>query len=438
MAYPEAPGRNDGAPRLSRAAQQGADTTAGEWSEAVPGYGEDMSETYELLAIGGGPAGLAAARAYREAGGRGAVAIVADEQRMPYNRPPLTKDLLRGESDEDALPIEEESWLGEHEVALVGGRAVALDAAERTVLLSGGRALGYRHCVLATGAEPVRLPVPGADDPAVRVIRTLDHLRELQARLNPGDPVVVIGSGFIGCEIAASLRMRGHPVSLVSDESAPNARRLGDEAGAVISRWLADLGIALTLGEEVSRINRDERRLTVATGSRELRAPVVVMAGGVAPRGELAAASGLELHDGAIPVDAAMRTEIDGLLAAGDVAFALNAAAGRHLRVEHWGDALGQGATAGQTAAGQDVEWDAVPGFWSTIGERTLKYAAWGDGYDATSIDRGGDGSFAIWYGLDGRIVGVLAHERDDSYERGRELIAAGAAWPDEARARRM
>ena len=123
-------------------------------------------------------------------------------------------------------------------------------------------------------------------------------------------------------------------------------------------------------------------------------------------------------------------TAREGLLAAGDVCRADNLAAGRPLRVEHWGDALGQGAVAGQTAAGVEAGWDEVPGFWSTIGTRTLKYAAWGDGFDATRLHRGDEGAFAAWYGRDGRIAGVLTHERDDDYDRGRELIAQGAPWP--------
>jgi 3-phenylpropionate/trans-cinnamate dioxygenase ferredoxin reductase subunit len=390
-----------------------------------------MSEPYALLAIGGGPAGLSAARAYRDAGAGGPVAIVADEGRMPYNRPPLTKELLQGTSGEDDLPIEDESWLHDHQVTLISGRVVEIDAADRQVRLSGGRALRYRSCVLATGAEPTRLPIPGADDPAVMVVRSLDHLHRLQARLSPGDAVVVIGSGFIGCEIAASLALRGHPTSLASDEPVPNARRLGESAGALIAGWLAELDVTTVLGAEVAGIARSPDGLTVTAGERELRAAVVVMATGVAPRGELAAGCGLELRDGAVPVDEAMRTAIDGLLAAGDVAFAHNAAAGRALRVEHWGDALGQGAIAGQTAAGRSAAWAEVPGFWSTIGKRTLKYAAWGDGYDVLHGDRADNGAgCAIWYGRDGRIVGVLTHEDDDSYEHGRELIAGGARWP--------
>jgi len=388
-----------------------------------------MSDEFELLVLGGGPAGLSASRAYRAAGGRGAVAIVTDEHRMPYNRPPLTKELLRGESSEDDLPIEAESWLGDQHVSLVCGRAVSLDPDARAVSLSGGRELRYRNCVLATGAEPTRLPVPGADHPAVRVIRTLDHVRELTGRLGDGHPVVVIGSGFIGCEIAASLRRRGHPVTLISDEEQPNAARLGPEAVAEIGRWLKGESVDLNLGAEVDEIAADDDVLEVRAGAVRARGSVVVMAAGVAPRSELAAAAGLELSGGAVPADAAMRTARDGLYAAGDVALAQNATAGRAIRVEHWGDALGQGEVAGRGAAGEDVRWDAVPGFWSTIGGHVLKYAAWGDGFDQSRLEHHGAGAFTAWYGRDGTVVGVLTHEADKDYERGRSLIAEGASW---------
>jgi 3-phenylpropionate/trans-cinnamate dioxygenase ferredoxin reductase subunit len=388
-----------------------------------------MSDDFELLIIGGGPAGLAAARAYRERCHDGEVAIVADEHRMPYERPPLTKELLRGELGFDELAIEDEDWLTEERVRLISGRAVTLDPGERTIDLSGGRRLSYVTCLLATGAEPTRLPIPGADHPRVRVVRTADHVRELLERLTEGAQVTVIGSGFIGCEIAASLRMRGHPVELVSDEAAPNAARLGDEAAAIIREWLREDGVALTLGTPVDRIEPAGDAATVIAGERRIDAGVVVMASGVTPRSELAVQAGLELDHGAIAVDAAMRSARDGVLAAGDVCKALNVTAGRTLRVEHWGDALAQGEIAGATAAGADGGWDSVPGFWSTIGARTLKYAAWGDGYDETRLQRHHDGGFTAWYGAGGRIVGVLTHDADEDYERGRERIAQGARW---------
>lgn len=385
-----------------------------------------MSDSYDWLIIGGGPAGMAAARGYRDAGGEGSVAIITDEHRMPYRRPPLTKELLRGEMGEGELPLESEDWLREQRVSLISGRAVSLDADRRLLMISGGRSVGYRDALLATGAEPTRIPVPGADHPGVRVIRTLDHVRELIARLGDGEPVLVIGSGFIGCEIAASLRRRGHAVTLISDESKPNAARLGEEAARQICGWLEEEGVELRLGAEVQRIDPG---FTVTAGHARAQAPVLVMAGGVAPRVELAVSAGLQLENGAVPVDAHQRTAKSGLYAAGDVASAENATARRHLRVEHWGDALGQGEVAGRNAAGTDAVWDAVPGFWSTIGDHVLKYAAWGDGFDDSRFEDYGDGAFTVWYGLGGTIVGVLTHERDDDYERGSALIARGAPW---------
>jgi NADPH-dependent 2,4-dienoyl-CoA reductase/sulfur reductase-like enzyme len=308
---------------------------------------------------------------------------------------------------------------------------VTLDPGARVVGLSGGRELPYEACLLATGAEPTRLPVPGADQPAVRVIRSLDHVRDLHARLAGRlDSVAVIGSGFIGCEIAASLRLRGHPVSLLSDEAAPNAARLGEAAGKIIGEWLAGEGVELHLGCPVERIDATADGVRVKAGQTSVAARVAVMAAGVTPRAELAAQAGLELVDGgAIAVDTAMRATGDGLLAAGDVCRAENRAAGRALRVEHWGDALAQGEVAGRSVAGADAAWDAVPGFWSTIGRRTLKYAAWGDGYDESRLETGPGGSFVVRYGRGGALVGVLTHESDDAYEAGAEQIAAGARW---------
>jgi 3-phenylpropionate/trans-cinnamate dioxygenase ferredoxin reductase component len=390
-----------------------------------------MSDEFELLVIGGGPAGLEAARGYRDAGGGGNVAIVSDEHRMPYRRPPMTKELLRGDSSEDELPLEAEHWLVEQRVALISGRAVSLNPDAHDVVLSGARSLGYGRCVLATGAEPKRLPISGSDDPGVRVVRALDHVRELLQRLPAcGGNVIVVGSGFIGCEIAASLQHRGMEVTLVSDEQAPNETRLGTEAAARIAGWLEEAGVGLHLGVAVAAIERrrDELHLEL-DGSSPVAAGIVVMATGVAPRSELLVGSGIALEDGAVPVDASMRTTLDRVLAAGDVCNAYNVAAGRSLRVEHWGDALAQGELAGRSAGGADVTWDQVPGFWSTIGDHTIKYAAWGDGYDQSRIESRPDGAFVVWYGREGRIVGALTHNVDEEYERAQNLIATGAPW---------
>jgi NADPH-dependent 2,4-dienoyl-CoA reductase/sulfur reductase-like enzyme len=388
-----------------------------------------VSGPYALLIVGGGPAGFSAARAFRAAGGSGPVAMVTDERRMPYSRPPLSKELLRAEMHEDELLLEAEAWLDEQRVDLVGGAAIRLDPDRRELLLTGGRVLEYRLCVLATGAEPTRLAVPGADHPGVRTLRSLDDLRELKRRLVPGSPVSVIGSGFIGCEIAASLRLLDHPVALISDETAPNVTRLGAQAAAEIAGWLTELGVSLHLGTGVTGIERASGCLRVLGGEHPVSSAVVIMATGVAPRGELAGLAGAKLAGGAIATDERLQTTLPGVLAAGDASAALNATAGRRLRVEHWGDALGQGQVAGRVAAGEDATWSAVPGFWSTIGRRTLKFAAWGDGFDQTRFEPAEEAGFTVWYGREGRLVGVLAHENDAAYERGRELIGGGAPW---------
>ncbi|MBV9819371.1 MAG: FAD-dependent oxidoreductase [Solirubrobacterales bacterium] len=388
-----------------------------------------MSDEFGLVVVGGGPAGFSAARAYRDADGDGPVAIVTDEERMPYLRPPLTKELLRGDMDEEALPLESDAWLTGNDASLVGGRAMRIDPVERSVTLAGGRSLGYHRCVLATGAEPRRLPIPGVDDPGVRVVRSLDHVRELLRRLVAGDPVIVVGSGFIGCEIAASLRRRGHPVTMISDEQAPNVSRLGSESAEVIASWLREEGVETHFARAVEAIERRDDTLHLSADDVPIEAKVVVMATGVAPRSELVTALGLSSVNGAVPVDVAMRTELPGVLAAGDVCLAKNATAGRRIRVEHWGDALEQGQIAGATAAGGDARWDAVPGFWSTIGDRVLKYAAWGDGYDVARHTAHPDGGFTTWYGRQGVLVGVLAHAADADYEHGGRLIARGAPW---------
>ncbi|HET9102160.1 MAG TPA: FAD-dependent oxidoreductase [Solirubrobacteraceae bacterium] len=383
---------------------------------------------HELLVVGGGPAALAALRAFRAAGGEGRASLITDEHRMPYMRPAVSKALLRGELSEQDVALHEDRELGEMGIELISGRAVGLDPAAHTVMLSGGRECSYRRCLLATGAEPVRLPVDGVEDPAVRTLRSIDDLRELRARLSAGMPVVIIGSGFIGCEIAASLRSLGHPVTVCSQESAPNVARIGDQAAAAIAGWLQETGTELRLGAEVRSVSRSGGQLAVHTDAGTAVGGLVVMAAGVSPRAELAALAGLALEQRAIPTDERMRTGLPDVLAAGDVARAQNATAGRRLRIEHWGDALAQGQVAGQTAAGEGARWTSVPGFWTQIGDHTLKYAGWGDGFDEIRLDADAAG-FTAWYRGGDRITGVLTHGHDDDYEQGRELVAAGAPW---------
>ncbi len=307
----------------------------------------------DLVVIGGGPAGLAAARGYRDAGGGGDVLVLAREPRPPYRRPPLTKDYLRHELDAAELYLEPPEWFATQGVTLATGvEAVALDPDARLVHTGNGDPVSFEHCVLATGSRPKRPDLPGAGDPAVRTVRTVedsDVLRELE----PGHQAIVVGSGFIGCEAAVSLAMRAVEVELVTDEEQPQAARLGDEVGEVLAGWLREAGVSLRLGRPVEAIEPGGQGVTLEGGAR-LRASTVVLALGVEPDIAVGADAGLEVDRGRLCCDASARTSADGVLAAGDAARLFNPLAGRHLNVEHWGEALAQGELAGRTAAGSD------------------------------------------------------------------------------------
>src|SRR6185312_15071564 len=355
-----------------------------------------------IVIVGAGPAGLATARAYRESGGSAAVTIVGRERAAPYRRPPLTKEFLRGEIAAEELPIEPEEWYRENEVRLVLGREVsAIDHRRGTVSLEGEE-LPADEIVLATGSEPVRPELPGAEHPQVMTVREIENSRRIAALL-------------------------GAHVTLIAQEAAPQQERLGAEVAKRLAGWLSDLGVELLAGAEVRAI--EDGRVAVLEDGRRVAAECVLLGTGARPRVELARDAGLDVEEGALPVDARMRA-CEGLLAAGDVAFAQNASAGRPLRVEHWGDALAQGEIAGEALAGRDSAWAQVPGFWSTIGEHTLKHAAWGDGYDSSELVEHPGGAFVSWYSRAGTLVGVLTSERDGDYERGRELIERGADGP--------
>lgn len=381
-----------------------------------------------IVIVGAGPAGLSTARTYRERGGEGEVTLVGEEPLLPYTRPPLTKELLRGERDVSDLAIEPEEWFEANEVKLLRGmRVSAVDPLRGEVTLEGHVRLPADAIVLA-GSEPSRPPIPGVEHAGVQTIRRLPDSECIAAASGSGARVIVIGTGFIGCEVAGSLAMHGLDVTLIGEERLPQIERLGARAAERIARWLENLGVEAIGAAEVSAI-RDGHTVELSDGRRIEGSPIV-LATGVQPRGELAEAAGLQMHGGAVVVDEAMRTSAPHVLAVGDLACAFNACAGRHLRVEHWGDALGHGEIAGQTLALGTARWESVPGFWSTIGERTLKYAAWGDGFDEAQLIAGEDGAFTVWYARDGAAVGVLTHERDEDYERGRELIAGGAPLP--------
>jgi 3-phenylpropionate/trans-cinnamate dioxygenase ferredoxin reductase subunit len=353
--------------------------------------------------------------------------MIGEELVLPYRRPPLSKEFLRGELDAGELEIEPERWFVENDVQLqLGTRVSAIDPEGGSVTVQD-EVLAAQTIVLATGSEPIREGISGLDHQAVMTLRSLADSKRIAEHARPGSDVLVLGTGFIGCEAAASLAIRGAKVTLLGRETLPQAERLGQTAAQQIAGWLEETGVRLEMEVEVRAVH-DGRVLELKDGSR-LAGDALVLGLGARPRGGLAENAGLALSEGAVCVDSQMRVAgTNGrVLAIGDVAAAENATAERRLRVEHWGEALEHGKVAGLTLAGTDTAWDSVPGFWSTIGEHTLKYAAWGDGYAQVHLVEHGNGAFTVWYlDEDGDIAGVLTHDNDADYERGRQLIARG------------
>ncbi len=387
---------------------------------------------FGLLVIGSGPAGIHAATSYVEAGGPGPIGLVSADPDKPYQRPPLSKAILSGEEPAEVTPILEDDSSARKVDFLLGTRIEALDTTTRRVRTDGGLELAYDRLVLATGSEPVALP--GAD-PAAKVfaLRSLEHGRHLVDAAADAHSAVVVGSGFIGCEAAASLSGRGLRTTLVTPEPAPQAARLGEWVGARIAEWLVSAGVDLRTGVEVERVE-PPGAVRLDDGS-VLETDLVLAAVGVTQSRDFLEESGLLVEDGRLVVDERLQTSDPHVWAAGDAARAQHAVVGRPLMVEHWGDAITMGQLAGANAAahgsetGESERWSDPPGFWSEIGEHTLKYSAWGDGFDEVRVIEHGPSAFTVWYAdAAGELVGVLTHESDDDYERGGELLARRAA----------
>jgi NADPH-dependent 2,4-dienoyl-CoA reductase/sulfur reductase-like enzyme len=375
-----------------------------------------------LIVIGSGPAGLAAAEAFREHDTSSPVRILTADLDLPYARPPLSKEYLRGQTDD--VRLHRRRWFDERAIGLIQGTTVdGLDLAEQTVR-AGGRRLRYDNLVLACGAAPVAPPMPGGG--RAKTLRSLADATALRDAANDASTVVVIGTGFIGCEAAASLALQGLSVTLVAPEPLPQEARIGSAAAERLRDLVVQTGARHVGGVAVEEITDVGVRLDNGV---TIDCDLVLAATGVTPQHRLAADAGLDVRDARIVVDSGMCTSVKGVYAAGDVALARHAVAGRHLAVEHWQDALDQGAIAGTSAAGKTAIWDGVPGFWSSIGEATIKYHAWGDGYQRSRMLSHSDG-FTVWYETDDAVVGVLTHNADDDYDLGERLIADGRPAP--------
>lgn len=357
--------------------------------------------------------------------------MLSQDTDRPYARPPLSKEFLRGEAGEADLPLEDSEFYLEREIQVsLNDQVTEWEPAAHTVTTASGETVHYGRCLYATGAEPKLPEVPGVGDPAVRTLRSARSGRELRAAARKARSAIVVGAGFIGCEAAISLSRLGVQVTLLCPGTAPQHGRLGAEAATIIRRWLTSEGVSVLTGTALLGIESGYRVLT-GTVPR-LDADLVLLATGITPRVALAERAGLATAQGRVVTDQRLRTSAEDVFAAGDVALAHNESAGRKLPVEHWGEAETMGTIAGAGAAGLRRSWHNAPGFWTVLGDRVLKYSAWGDGFSESrmTFHDEPDGAFTVWYGKNGTTVGVLTHQADEDYDRGTELVERGAALP--------
>jgi 3-phenylpropionate/trans-cinnamate dioxygenase ferredoxin reductase component len=328
-----------------------------------------------FVIVGASLAGAKAAETLREEGFDGRVVLVGAESERPYERPPLSKDYLRGEAD--AKPyVHGESFYAEHDIELRTATAVErIDRAAAQVSLAGGETIGFDRLLLATGAQPRRISLPGADLDGVLSLRTIEHSEAIRARIDAGGRLVTVGAGWIGAEVAASAKQRGCDVTILEMAQLPLERVLGPELGAIYRDIHTDHGARFIGGAAIEAIEGDRRVAAVRlAGDRRIEADFVVVGVGVEPRTELAQAAGIATDNG-IVVDEHLQTSAPGIFAAGDVANAHHPFYGTRIRVEHWANALNQGPAAARNMLGRAQPYDRIPYFFSDQYDVGMEYA---------------------------------------------------------------
>ena len=365
----------------------------------------------KIVIVGGGAAGFAAAEMLRREDYRGSIVMLSNDSAPPVDRPNLSKDYLAGSAPEDWLPLRPDSFYAEAEIELRLDTDVAsININARDVTISGGETISYDRLLLATGAEPVRLPIPGADQPHVHVLRTLADCQAIIASAKGARRAIVIGASFIGLEAAAALRSRDIEVHVVGLEARPMERVLGPEMGDFVRRLHEGHDVIFHLGDTVLAI--DGNRATLKSGG-VLEADVVVVGVGVRPRLTLAEKCGLALDRG-VTVNAYLETSVAGIYAGGDIARWPDPHSQEKIRVEHWVVAERQGQTVARNMLGQRERFDAVPFFWSQHYDVPINYVGHAETWDEIAVD----GDIAakdclLRYKNKGRVLAVASIYRD-------------------------
>jgi 3-phenylpropionate/trans-cinnamate dioxygenase ferredoxin reductase component len=366
-----------------------------------------MTSDPTFVIVGASLTGAKAAETLREEGFDGRIVLVGAEAERPYERPPLSKDYLRGEAEREKVYVHPQGYYAEHDIELRLGRAaVSLNTAGSELALDDGERLRYDRLLLATGAEPRRLTIPGAGLDGVLYLRSVAECDDLRERLDAGGSVVVIGAGWIGAEVAASARQRGLEVTVIDPLSVPLERVLGTEVGGIYRDVHVEHGVQMLMGTGVEAFEGTTAVERVQTSDgRELACDFVVVGVGVQPRTQLAAQAGLAVDNG-ILVDEHLQTSVPGVFAAGDVANAHHPFYGERIRVEHWANALHQGPVAARAMLGQSAVYDRLPYFFSDQYDVGMEYAGFARTWDRV-VFRGDPATreFIVFWLVGDRVV---------------------------------
>jgi 3-phenylpropionate/trans-cinnamate dioxygenase ferredoxin reductase component len=383
----------------------------------------------DFLLIGGGMASANCAAELRNKGAEGSIVVVGREPEPPYERPPLSKEYLRGEAERADAYVNGPDWYEENRVELLTGKNVmSLDAGERVAKLQGGEEVRFEKALLATGAMVNLLRVDGAALEGIHYLRAFGNSDAIREEAQAAERIVLIGGSYIGCEVAASLTALGKSCSIVMMEDEPLSRVFGEEAGRWFRGVLESKGIEIHGGEELEVFEGDGRvRAAVTKSGRVVEGDMVVIGAGVRPDVMLAERAGLQVDDGII-CDSKLQTSVEGIYAAGDCCSYESVVHGRRLRVEHWDVAMQQGQAVGRNMLGADADYDVVPYFFSDLADWVgLEYV--GPAQDWDEVIWRGDadaGEFLLWYLKDGKVAGALSVDRSEDLGEARRLLAGG------------
>jgi 3-phenylpropionate/trans-cinnamate dioxygenase ferredoxin reductase subunit len=390
-----------------------------------------MSADLRNVIVGASLAGAKAAQTLREEGFDGSIVLIGEEAERPYERPTLSKDFLQGKSERESIYVHPQTWYEDHNVELrLGVAVVGIDREQHEVTMADGEQLGYDKLLLTTGSSPRRLTVPGADLGGVLYLRRVQDSERLKSTLAAAARIVIVGAGWIGLETAAAARAADVEVTVLETAALPLLRVLGREVAQVFADLHRAHGVDLRFGAQLAEITGSDGHadgVRLADGTH-VDADAVVVGVGITPNSQLAESAGIEVDNGVL-VDASLRSSDPDVYAAGDVANALNPLYGKHIRVEHWANALNQPQAAAKAMLGQSVAYERVPYFYSDQYDLGMEYTGYvePDAYDQVVFRGDTDGrEFIAFWLAEGRVLAGMNVNVWDVTDQIQALVRSG------------